>query len=87
VQLGSERDGEFLQPLKNLTLMVEIQKHTVSRLSLRVDHSFRQQTPVNIPRNDRLCFAQLARYWPLIGLLCLTSRHGRSSGEHRSLVV
>jgi hypothetical protein len=49
VQLGSERDGEFLQPLKNLTLMVEIQKHTVSRLSLTVDNSVGQHTPVDIP--------------------------------------
>ena len=37
------------QPLQNLTLMVEIQKHTVSRLSLTVDHSFGQQMPLNIP--------------------------------------
>ena len=28
--------------------MVEIQKHTVSLLSLTVDHSFQQQTPLNI---------------------------------------
>jgi hypothetical protein len=37
--------------------------------------------------NHRLCFAQSGRCCALIGLLCLTSRHGRSSGERCSLVV
>jgi pimeloyl-ACP methyl ester carboxylesterase len=35
----------------------------------------------------RLCFIRSERYCPLIGLLCLTSLHGGSSGERRSLVV
>ena len=44
-----EIDEVESQPLQNLTLMVEILKHTVSRLSLTVERSFGQRTPLNIP--------------------------------------